>query len=879
MCDPILSRLAVKRRRLYLLAATLCVVLTACSGSSSTSTSSVSGNGGSRYTISGVITAAVNSAVDGDTNDVGVPKELVRDNSDINTPQSIPNPVVLGGYANIASCGEPGVSTLKGDSHDFYRISLQAGQSITLFVAQAGTGSFLCGINNLDLYVYRYADVQGGNTTPVYSSTNQSSTTETITIPASGDYIVEVRAQQGASNYILSTGLTTTAAVAGDFVPGDVLVKFKSRPAAAVTGVQTRAATLGMDVVAGGTGTGPVLMRLRPGHTLSALGVASPPHTGNGDRRLKVDTLLAVQALRRRADVASADVNYLRKPLAQPNDSLFGRQWDAPLINLPQAWDITKGSSQVIVAVLDTGVLPNHPDLQGKLVTGYDFISDAQNALDGDGIDSDPSDPGDQTLGGSSSFHGTHVTGTIAAATDNSVGVAGTGWQTRVMPLRVLGKNGGTSFDVCQALGYAAGLANDSNTVPARRADIVNMSFGGLGASQTEQDCVNSARNAGVILIAAAGNGASPAPIYPAAYNGVVSVSAVNLSKELASYSNFGPTIDVAAPGGAVSGDVNGDGNPDGILSTVGNDSSGSIVLTYGYYAGTSMAAPHVAGVAALMKAVDTGLTPDLFDTWLGNGLLTDDLGVPGRDDSFGNGLINAYKAVTVASTGGSQSTTPLLSVFPSPINFGLTLPSTTLTVSNGGGGTLVASDPAQDSGGWLTLTKVSVDANGVGSYAVTVDRTSLSVGTYTATISFTSNAGNKDVPVIMQVPDANTSLTADAGYHYVLLVDPKTSETVDTVAAAVKNGVYQFTFNDVPAGSYQIMAGTDMNNDGFICDTGEACGAYTTLDLPTTLSVDADQTGKDFVTGFFYNLSTASVGTVSGGRGQRRSAPVPAGP
>lgn len=873
MCDTILSRRrAVNRRWLRALVPAVCVALAACSGGSS---SSVSSSANAPYAVSGVITAAVNSAVDGDTND---PLAPLTDNSDINSPQPIPNPVVLGGYANIASCGTSGVSTLKGDVHDYYRVSLQAGQTVTLFVAQAGTGTFPCGINNLDLYLYRYADVQAGNTTPLESSAHLSSTTEAITIAAAGDYIVEVRAVNGASNYILSTGLTSAAALAGDFVPGDVLVRFKSPPAVAVTGVQTRAATLGMDVVAGGAGTGPVLMHLRRGETLRALGVTTPWVGGGTDQQLKVNTLLAVRALRGRADVTSADVNYIRKPLVQPGDPLFAQQWDAQLINLPQAWDISQGSSQVIVAVLDTGVLPNHPDLQGKLVTGYDFISDAQNALDGDGIDPDPTDPGDQSLGGSSSFHGTHVTGIIAAATDNGVGVAGTGWQTRVMPLRVLGKNGGTSFDMCQALNYAAGLANDSSTLPARRADIVNMSFGGPGASQTEQDCINSARNAGVILIAAAGNDGDSAPIYPAAYNGVVSVSAVNLSKQLASYSNYGPTIDVAAPGGAVSGDVNGDGNPDGILSTVGNDSSGTIVLTYGYYAGTSMAAPHVAGVAALMKAVDPGMTPDQFDTWLSSGQLTDDLGVPGRDDSFGDGLINAYKSVTVASTGGSGSLNPLLGVNPPGINFGLTQPSATLTVSNGGGGTLMVSDPSEDSGGWLTLIKVSVDANGIGSYAVTVDRGGLAVGTYTATISFTSNGGDKAVPVIMQVPDANTSLTADAGYHYVLLVDPKTGKTVDTVAASVANGVYQFTFTGVPAGSYQIMAGTDMNNDGFICDTGEACGAYTTLDLPTTINVDADQSGRDFVTGFFYNLSTASVSAVSSAQGQRRLAVTAAG-
>ena len=149
------TRRAVNPRRVYPLIVAVCWALTACSSGSSTS--SVSGGVSTRYTISGVITAAVNSAVDGDTND---PLAPLTDNSDINNPQSIPNPVVLGGYANVASCGDSGVSTLKGDAHDYYRVSLQAGQTITLFIAQAGTGTFPCGINNLDLYLYRYDEAK-----------------------------------------------------------------------------------------------------------------------------------------------------------------------------------------------------------------------------------------------------------------------------------------------------------------------------------------------------------------------------------------------------------------------------------------------------------------------------------------------------------------------------------------------------------------------------------------------------------------------------------------------------------------------------------------------------------------------------------------------
>ncbi len=848
------------RRRYSRLVLLTAVVLAACGGFGDSGISP-------RYSVSGVITAAANSAVDSDVNDSSAG---YADNSTFQNAQPVANPVVLGGYVNIAGCGPDGRSRQTGDARDYYLISLQGGQSVSLLVAKAVSMTLQCGANRLSLSLYRQADVENGNTTALQTATASSDSAASISVPAADNYILEVSAVQGASNYILTTGLPSAAAatampLAQDFVPGQILVRFKDGAGAApaVTGVQARAQGLGMDVISGQSG-GPLLLRLRPGaNPLQSLGVVRRPAAGDPRRQLQLDTLTAVQALRRRADVVSADFNYIRRPLAQPNDKFFSRQWDQLQINLPKAWDRTTGSSQVIVAVLDSGVLPNHPDLQGKLTAGYDFISDPQNALDGDGIDPDPTDPGDHALGAKSSFHGTHVTGIVAAATDNSVGVAGGGWQTRVMPLRVLGKIGGTSADICQALRYAAGLDNDSNTLPAQRADIINMSFGGLGFSQTEQDCISSARNAGVILVAAAGNNASSVSEYPASYSGVVSVDAVDLSGTLASYSNYGPDIDVAAPGGAVSGDVNGDGYPDGILSTLADDSSGTLVYTYGYYAGTSMATPHVAAVAALMKAVYPGMTPQQFDNLLNAGQLTDDLGEPGRDDKYGQGLINAYKAVSAAAAaaGGTAGLSPLLTVNPPALNLGLTRPGGRLTVSNAGGSGLRVSAPTQDSSGWLSLTPVTVDRNGLGSYAVTVDRTNMAAGTYTAKVGFASNGGDATVAVIMQVPDQNTSLTADAGYQYVLLVDPGTGKAIDTVTASVSNGVYQYNFGSVRKGQYQVVAGTDMNNDGFICETGEACGAYTTLDLPSTITLDGSRSGINFESGFFSYLNASAAG------------------
>ncbi len=251
---------------------------------------------------------------------------------------------------------------------------------------------------------------------------------------------------------------------------------------------------------------------------------------------------------------------------------------------------------------------------------------------------------------GGSSFHGTHVAGTIAAHTNNALGVAGVGWDSaRIMPLRAIGVGGGVSWDIIQAVRYAAGLPNDSGTVPERPADIINLSLGGDVYSEVEEAIFQEVIAKGVIVVAAAGNAANSEPSYPAAYNGVISVSAVDYLSSPTYYSNFGPQIDVAAPGGDNSVDLNGDGYPDGVWSTMGNDASGQIEMVYRPLQGTSMAAPHVAGVAALMKGLWPAMDPNAFNALLVGGAITDDLGQPGRDDRYGHGLINAQKALLAA--------------------------------------------------------------------------------------------------------------------------------------------------------------------------------------------------------------------------------------
>jgi serine protease len=240
----------------------------------------------------------------------------------------------------------------------------------------------------------------------------------------------------------------------------------------------------------------------------------------------------------------------------------------------------------------------------------------------------------------------------------------------------------------------------------------------------------------------------------------------VGINNERASYSNYGPSIDVAAPGGDNTPDLNGDGMPDSILSTIGDDAGfgGGITLIFDGAIGTSMATPHIAGVISLMKAVNPDLTPQNFDDLLKSGQITNELGPVGRDDNFGYGLIDAQKAVSAAMELGGVAVPepdPQLVVNPASLNFGLSRTNTTLTLSNGGCGDLQIINISDDSGGFLSWEGV-----GLGNYIIRVDRSGLSMGTFTATFTITSNVNTVKIPVILQVGDPNA--TGDAGFHYI---------------------------------------------------------------------------------------------------------------
>ena len=811
-----------------------------------------------RFSISGFVNVSANLSVDGDTNN---PEAALTSNNTVASAQPISNPATLGGYVGQPGTGQPGAVQSTGDIDDFFRVELLAGQSVTLLVADFEQA-------DADLYLY---NLDG----EILDFSVEIGQVESLSIPADGIYVVNVFAFAGATNYALAVGTnnapareiaarSANAMAAAKIIPWQAVVKQRApNPDSPATNSQKDLrGRMGMHSRAGGRHSGgrhsgarprPHLMGMdRTGlsqrQLANRLGLAKGRELrlGNPELRARWETLMTIKSLRHDPDIIFAEPNYRVQASATPDDEAYPFQWHFPLINLPAAWDLTTGDPGVIVAVIDTGILSGHPDLAGQLVQGYDFIADPQRARDGTGIDPNPEDVGDSTDLGGSSFHGSHVSGTIAAASDNGVGVAGVAWNVRIMPLRVLGVDGGSTYDVAQAVRYAAGLPNDSGTVPLQRADVINLSLGGAPFSQSSQAVYEEARAAGVIVVAASGNEASSVPGYPASYSGVISVGAVDSQRRLAPYSNFGRRIDVAAPGGNNGIDINGDGYPDGVLSTAGSASASGINFVYTFFNGTSMASPHVAGVLALMKSVNPELTPADIDALLAQGELTDDLGSPGRDDRFGHGLINAERAVVAAlsAAGNPPADNPNLRASSSLLNFGSAAQTLDLALQNSGRGELELLE-LSSSESWAIITPDEVDSAGLGRYRITVDRAGLVPGLYSAQISAISNVNTLSVDILISVVSEQTG--GDVGLVYLLLIDESTGEAVAQFTASGRTGIYNYQFTDIAAGSYQIFAGTDADNDLIICDAGEACGAYLTTDQPVSIDLASDLENVEF--------------------------------
>ncbi len=396
-----------------------------------------------------------------------------------------------------------------------------------------------------------------------------------------------------------------------------------------------------------------------------------------------------VRALEARPDVRYAHPNFLLETQRVPNDPLYGLQWHYPRINLPAAWDITVGSSDVVVAVVDSGILHSftdssrtHPDLVGKVVPGYDFVSPGRNP---DPYEVFPVD------------HGTHVAGTIAARTkdtDDAAGAAGVDWQARILPVRVLGPETGTLDDVIDGTLWAAGF--DVAGVPPNMnpAHVINLSLGGEDAcwpafQRTLDRIADDSPNNAVVVVAAGNDDDDVKDYTPASCRNVITVGATDYRDRRAHYSNYGTRIDVMAPGGDTT-DLSGFGS-DGVLSL----SFGDTPDTFGYarYVGTSMAAPHVAGVVSLMKGLEPALTYGEAVAALratARPLAAGACGLDQTDDECGAGLVDAAAALAMVRDGTIPVPgTEALEFEPSALDFGASSEILSLRLRNTGAATV----------------------------------------------------------------------------------------------------------------------------------------------------------------------------------------------
>jgi serine protease len=362
-----------------------------------------------------------------------------------------------------------------------------------------------------------------------------------------------------------------------------------------------------------------------------------------------------IATLRKDPAVKYVEPDRILKANFTPNDPGYAQQWHyfeaAGGLNLPGAWDLVTGTG-IRVGVIDTGIRP-HADLVGNTIAGFDFISDTFVANDGGGRDSDPTDPGDFNTAGQcgagsgasdSSWHGTHVSGTIAAVTNNASGVAGVAFDAKIVPIRALGRCGGLTSDIADAITWASGGNVPGVPNIAARAQVLNLSLGGSGACDTTtQTAINGAVARGTVVVVAAGNENRNASLAtPANCQNVVTVAAVNRAGARAFYSNFGTTVDVAAPGGELTATT----SANGVLSTLNLGTTTPGADGFAFYQGTSMATPHVAGAVALILSRNPALTPAQVESLLKSTARP----LPGAcTGGCGAGIVNALAAVNGA--------------------------------------------------------------------------------------------------------------------------------------------------------------------------------------------------------------------------------------
>ena len=502
-------------------------------------------------------------------------------------------------------------------------------------------------------------------------------------------------------------------------------------------------------------------------------------------------------------------------------DPAWPFQWGLAQIGLDSVLS-TIGSDvkDVAVAVLDSGspeVGSTAWNTSAFLTGGFDFVP-FTNAGDGDGYDSDPTDSE-----AASDSHGTHVATTISALNDGA-NINGFGiWS---VPMRVLGRDGtGYRSDIVQGLLYAAGLPNASNTVYQGGVPIkvINMSLGSTGGScgTTYQNAINDVYDRGITVVSSSGNEAQEAPGfygYPASCNNVISVAATDYLKNRAYYSTYNDQVDIAAPGGDLTADLSADGYADGILAFDTNED-------LSFLQGTSMASPHAAGAIAVLYALVPTLQPFQIDGLLADGHLTDDVGEEGKDDEFGYGALNLQKAVNrIISDEGLDFT--YATVDRSTFNMGVDVDNFEFNVSKVGDGELSIVSIDSDISSAFNITSSNTDAEGFGTYTVSLDRSQVPDGLYQSTITVAfSNDNSVVISISFQVGADRERISIPTVYLQLL---DEFGESQIAGRLSMEDGGVGFYVDGIAPGNYYWRFSTII--DSFIMDPAEFFNYYPDL-------------------------------------------------
>lgn len=847
------------------------------------------------FRLSGNLTVADFMRVDGDTNDTF---QMEVSNNDLTQSQPVPNPVLIKGFVAAFPTGDENERfRSRSDPFDGYRIRGFAGQVIYADIADAmpGTNDI-----NLDLILYDVT-VQA----PVAYSNSVSSNFEVLTIPYDGTFDMIVQARLGDSLYTLS--LTTEQPTILSAQPlisemmldqlqvleqpesdlgRSLLSDIEASPAA-------KSESKSMKLNLGGQNITDVISSNTriAAEKISALAtskIEQLPFPSLSYKSTNPDSALSLLQI-----INAANIEEGREAFAPafagklhqfvPGDPTPQRQlnWNLYDIGWSDAEDLLASVSfqkRPVIAILDSGFFPSHPDLRKNLVDQRDFVPASRfipgasfyDVGDGDGFDAEAEERA--TPGGDPQchhFHGTTVA-TVAAASEFDGGMIGVAPEANVIGIRVGNAAAPPPFcrqivgEIDQAILYAARLPNASNELPAVKADVINMSFGAQ-PSPAVQDAINRAAAEGVIIVASAGNEGRVQTNYPAAYDNVISVGATNLLQQLTQYSTRGTHVDITAPGGDVANNFDGYGPSDGVPA--GNATQrgfgGGFFESYTLVEGTSFSAPTVAGGIAIMKAIAPSLTQSDFEALLANGQLTTDIAAPGYDIETGFGLMSLPKMIQAALefSGNSSGSNPEIIVSsPSQMTFGTALSEVTIELAQiTGSSTSITgiqyTDGLSNEGGsrWIELTSQSTDSDGIGTYTFMVDRVAAGDGASSGAVLFEKSDGS-----IVRVPVSLTNSVEvgqpETGTVFFFVDRLNTNgqfEEVEQfyVSGGATGGSVSLSIDQLPAGDYRILFGTDMDSDDSVCDTGELCGGlpFSNDISADTIRVDADQSDMEF--------------------------------